>query len=42
MKIVSYINEIPIEEYSEEELQELRIKMLTKAAEAINMELVFE
>lgn len=42
MKIISYINDIPIEEYSEEELQELWIKMISRAAAAINMELVFE
>lgn len=42
MKMLSYINDVPIEEYSEEELQELWIKMISKAAKAINMELVFE
>lgn len=42
MKIISYINDIPIEEYSEEELIDLWIKMISKAATAINMELVFE
>ena len=42
MKIISYINDIPIEEYSEEELIDLWIKMISKAAAAINMELVFK
>ena len=42
MKIISCINNVPIEDYSEEELKQLWIKMLAKAAEKIRMELALE
>lgn len=42
MKIISYIDDIPIDDYSEEELLELWTKVIGKAAQSIGMELVFE